>query len=95
MLLQRSEFYTSYTPYQPEVSQGTLQALFEFQTMVAELTGLEVANASMYDGATACAEGVLMARRVTGRDRTLVLGGEHPEYLDVARTVLSALRGGR
>ncbi|HKA90961.1 MAG TPA: aminomethyl-transferring glycine dehydrogenase subunit GcvPA [Haliangiales bacterium] len=93
MLLQRSEFYTSYTPYQPEVSQGTLQAIFEFQTIVAELTGLEVANASMYDGATACAEAVLMARRVTGRDRTLFLGGKHPEYLEVCRTVLSALPG--
>jgi glycine dehydrogenase subunit 1 len=93
MLLQRSEFYTSYTPYQPEVAQGTLQAIFEFQTIVAELTGLEVANASMYDGSTACAEAVLMARRVTGRDRTLFLGGKHPEYLEVCRTVLAALPG--
>jgi glycine dehydrogenase subunit 1 len=93
MLLQRSEFYTSYTPYQPEVAQGTLQAIFEFQTIVAELTGLEVANASMYDGSTACAEAVLMARRVTGRDRTIFLGGKHPEYLDVCRTVLAALPG--
>src|SRR5688572_7255932 len=93
MLLQRSEFYTSYTPYQPEVSQGTLQAIFEFQTIVAELTGLEIANASMYDGATACAEAVLMARRITGRERTLFLGGKHPEYLEVARTMLAALPG--
>jgi glycine dehydrogenase subunit 1 len=93
MLLQRSEFYTSYTPYQPEVAQGTLQAIFEFQTIVAELTGLEIANASMYDGASACAEAVLMARRVTGRDRTVFLGGKHPEYLEVARTMLHALPG--
>ncbi len=93
MLLQRSEFYTSYTPYQPELAQGTLQAVFEFQTIVSELTGLEVANASMYDGATACTEAVLMARRVTGRDRALFLGGKHPEYLEVARTYLAALPG--
>src|SRR5215813_1213493 len=93
MLLQRSEFYTSYTPYQPEVSQGTLQAIFEFQTIVAELCGLEIANASMYDGASACAEAVLMARRLTGRTRTLFMGGKHPEYLDVRRTYLAALPG--
>ena len=93
MLLQRSEFYTSYTPYQPEVSQGTLQAIFEFQTIVAELTGLDIANASMYDGATACAEAVLMARRITGRARTVFLGGKHPEYLEVLRTMLTALPG--
>src|SRR5262249_12547997 len=76
-----------------EVSQGTLQAIFEFQTMVAELTGMEIANASMYDGATACAEAALMARRITGRERTLFLGGKHPEYLEVAKTVLAALPG--
>src|SRR5262249_25563369 len=94
MLLQRSEFYTSYTPYQPEVSQGTLQAIFEFQTLVAELTGLDIANASMYDGATACAEAVLMARRLTGRTRTVFAGGKHPEYLATAKTYLQALPGG-
>ena len=93
MLLQRAEFYTSYTPYQPEVAQGTLQAIFEFQTIVAELTGLDIANASMYDGATACAEAVLMARRVTGRTRTVFLGGKHPEYLEVLHTMLRALPG--
>ena len=94
MLLLRSEFYTSYTPYQPEVAQGTLQAIFEFQTLVAELTGMDIANASMYDGATACAEAILMARRLTGRNRTLFMGGKHPEYLEVAHTYLAALPGG-
>jgi glycine dehydrogenase subunit 1 len=93
MLLQRSEFYTSYTPYQPELAQGTLQAMFEFQTMIAELTGLEIANASMYDGASACAEAILMARRLTGRTHTMFAGGVHPEYLQTARTYLAALPG--
>jgi glycine dehydrogenase subunit 1 len=85
-LVQRGEFLTSYTPYQPEISQGTLQALFEFQTMVALLTGMDVANASMYDGATACAEAVLMARRVTRRNRAVVSGGLHPHYRAVTET---------
>ncbi|MGH6718149.1 MAG: aminomethyl-transferring glycine dehydrogenase subunit GcvPA [Alphaproteobacteria bacterium] len=79
-LIQRGEFLTSYTPYQPEVSQGTLQALFEFQTLVAMITGMEVANASMYDGASAAAEAVLMANRVTRRGRAVLSGGLHPHY---------------
>jgi len=79
-LIQRSEFLTSYTPYQPEIAQGTLQVLFEFQTQVAALTGLPVANASMYDGSTACAEAVLMATRVTRRRKAVLSGGLHPHY---------------
>ncbi len=82
-LIQRSEFLTSYTPYQPEVTQGTLQYLFEFQTQVAELTGMEVANASMYDGSTGAGEAVLMAHRVTKRGKALLSGGLHPQYRDV------------
>jgi glycine dehydrogenase subunit 1 len=85
-LIQRGEFLTSYTPYQPEVSQGTLQYLFEFQTQVALLTGMEVANASMYDGATACAEAVMMANRLTGRKRAVLSGGLHPHYREVCET---------
>jgi len=86
-LIQRSEFLTSYTPYQPEISQGTLQVLFEFQTQVANLTGMEVANASMYDGSTATAEAILMAHRVTRRRKALVSGGVHPHYAATARTL--------
>jgi len=86
-LIQRGEFLTSYTPYQPEISQGTLQALFEFQTQVALITGMEVANASMYDGSTACAEAVLMASRITRRDSAIVSGGLHPHYADVVETM--------
>jgi glycine dehydrogenase subunit 1 len=85
-LIQRSEFFTSYTPYQPEVTQGTLQYIFEFQTLVCQLTGMEVANASMYDGSTSMAEAFLMAQRVTGRDKVLVAETVHPEYLQVAET---------
>jgi glycine dehydrogenase subunit 1 len=85
-LIQRGEFLTSYTPYQPEVTQGTLQYLFEFQTQVALLTGMEVANASMYDGSTACAEAIMMANRVTRRSRAVISGGLHPQYRDVCRT---------
>ena len=83
-LIQRSEFLTSYTPYQPEIAQGTLQTLFEFQTQVAALTGLPVANASMYDGSTACAEAVMMAARVTRRRRAVLSGGVHPHYDEAA-----------
>ncbi len=83
-LIQRSEFLTSYTPYQPEIAQGTLQVLFEFQTQVAALTGMEVANASMYDGSTACAEAMLMAHRSTRRNKAVLSGGLHPQYADVA-----------
>ncbi len=86
-LIQRSEFLTSYTPYQPEISQGTLEYLFEFQTQVALLTGMEVANASMYDGSTATAEAVLMAHRLTKRRKALLSGGLHPHYAEVVRTV--------
>lgn len=89
-LIQRSEFLTSYTPYQPEIAQGTLQVLFEFQTQVATLTGTEVANASMYDGSTGCAEAVLMAHRLTKRRRAVLSGGLHPHYAEVVRT-LSAM----
>ncbi len=91
-LIQRSEFLTSYTPYQPEIAQGTLQYLFEFQTQVAALTGMEVANASMYDGSTACGEAVLMAHRVTKRRKAVLSGGLHPHYADVVRT-LSKMAG--
>jgi glycine dehydrogenase subunit 1 len=86
-LVQRSEFLTSYTPYQPEISQGTLQALFEFQTQVVLLTGMEVANASMYDGSTGCGEAVLMAERVTRRGKAVVSGGLHPHYRSVVENV--------
>ncbi len=86
-LIQRSEFLTAYTPYQPEISQGTLQVLFEFQTQVARLTGMEAANASMYDGSTACGEAVLMAARVTRRKKALLSGNLHPHYRDVASTL--------
>jgi glycine dehydrogenase subunit 1 len=86
-LIQRSEFLTSYTPYQPEIAQGTLQVLFEFQTQVAMLTGMEVANASMYDGSTATAEAVLMAHRITGRSRAVLSSSLHPHYADTVRTM--------
>ena len=86
-LIQRGEFLTSYTPYQPEISQGTLQAMFEFQTMICELTGMEIANASMYDGSTGAAEAVLMACRVTSRQGAVVARTVHPEYREVLKTV--------
>ncbi|MCI3134666.1 aminomethyl-transferring glycine dehydrogenase subunit GcvPA [Phenylobacterium aquaticum] len=89
-IIQRSEFLTSYTPYQPEIAQGTLQVLFEFQTQVAALTGLEVANASMYDGSTGCAEAVMMAQRVTRRKKAVLSGGLHPHYAAVTQTIAHA-----
>ena len=86
-IIQRSEFMTAYTPYQPEIAQGTLQYLFEFQTQVAALTGMEVANASMYDGSTAAAEGVLMAHRITKRNKAVLFGNLHPHYRAVIETI--------
>src|SRR6202050_315260 len=86
-LIQRSEFLTSYTPYQPEIAQGPLQVLFDFQTQVAALTGMEVANASMYDGSTACGEAMLMAHRLTRRNRSVISGGLNPQYVDVCATL--------
>jgi len=90
-LLQRSEFYTAYTPYQAELSQGTLQAIFEFQTIVCELFGTDVANASMYDGASGAAEAVLMARRIKRRTHVVVSEALHPEYVETIRTYVQGL----
>ena len=86
-LIQRSEFLTSYTPYQPEITQGTLQYLFEFQTQVAMITGMDVANASMYDGSTGCGEAVLMAHRVTKRKKAVLSGTLHPQYAEVVKNI--------
>jgi glycine dehydrogenase subunit 1 len=86
MVIQRSEFLTAYTPYQPEIAQGTLMVIFEFQSMIAKLTGMEVANASMYDGATSVTEAALMARRITGKKDVRIHGVLHPDYAQVLRT---------
>lgn len=86
-LIQRGEFLTSYTPYQPEIAQGTLQVLFEFQTQVARLTGMDVANASMYDGSTATTEAIFMARRLTRRTKAIISAGLHPHYVSAAKTL--------
>src|SRR5690242_9373319 len=85
-LISRGEFFTAYTPYQAEIAQGTLQAIFEFQTMICELTGMEVANASMYDGSTGAAEALLMGVRITGRKGAIVARSVHPEYREVIKT---------
>jgi glycine dehydrogenase subunit 1 len=85
-LISRGEFFTAYTPYQPEIAQGTLQAIFEFQSMICELTGMDVANASMYDGSTGAAEGLMMAVRVTGRHKSVIATSVHPEYREVVTT---------
>lgn len=87
-IIQRSEFLTSYTPYQPEIAQGTLQVIFEYQTMIAALTGQDVANASMYDGATSCAEAALMAMRLTGREKIVIGNTLHPHYKDVLKSYI-------
>ena len=85
-LVSRGEFFTAYTPYQPEIAQGTLQSIFEFQTMICELTGMDVANASMYDGSTGAAEALMMAARITGRHKSVVASSVHPEYREVITT---------
>jgi glycine dehydrogenase subunit 1 len=90
-LIQRSEFLTSYTPYQPEIAQGTLQVLFEFQTQVAQLTGMDVANASLYDGSTATAEAVMMAQRITRRNKAVLSPGLHPHYAETVQTLAHAV----
>lgn len=92
-IIQRSEFLTAYTPYQPEIAQGTLQVIFEFQTMIAQVTGQQVANASMYDGATSCAEAVLMAMRLTGRKKVVIATPLHPHYEEVVHSYLGNLDG--
>ena len=90
-LAGRGEFFTAYTPYQPEASQGTLQAIFEYQTLIAQLTGMDISNASLYDGGSAVAEAALMALATTGRSRVVIAGTVHPEYGQIARTYLANL----
>ena len=85
-LVSRGEFFTAYTPYQPEIAQGTLQSIFEFQSMICELTGMDVANASMYDGSTGAAEALMMAARLTGRHKSVIATSVHPEYREVIAT---------
>lgn len=92
-IIQRSEFLTAYTPYQPEIAQGTLQVIFEYQTFIAQLTGQDIANASMYDGATAAAEAALMSMRVTKRDKVVLGNTLHPHYRDVVETYVSNQQG--
>lgn len=87
-IIQRSEFLTAYTPYQPEIAQGTLTAIFEFQTFIAQLTGQDIANASMYDGATACVEAILMAMRITGRKKVCIGNALHPHYREVTNSYM-------
>lgn len=87
-LVSRAEFYTAYTPYQPEISQGTLQTIFEYQSWICKLTGMDVTNASMYDGATAMAEAALMAMRITHRNEIVLVGEIHPDYREVVGTYL-------
>jgi glycine dehydrogenase subunit 1 len=92
-IIQRSEFLTAYTPYQPEIAQGTLQVIFEYQTFIAQLTGQEIANASMYDGATACAEAALMAMRITKRNKVVIGTPLHPDYRNVLKAYVGNLEG--